>query len=443
MPAPTAPDASWENYCSRDVQITYHVVSELLAYIGSEKLGNWQPTGAGMAYATWRHKFLTHKILVHDDADVIAAEREAMHTGRAEAWRHGVLDRGIWTEVDMRDAYVRIAAESALPVKLKFRTGRISVTQYNELAGCYRILAKCRVDASMPCVPVRHEGRTLWPAGTFSTWLWDCEIALLKEEGQAFTITDSYVYSRAPVLHEWAKWILSVTGRNGDAVSPVVRTWAKHCGRALIGRLSLRAPSWEQYGENPGGETGISHMTDAASGVTSRLMHVGDQTLIETARGEGKDSLPQITGWVMAECRARLWRAMRAAGLDHLAHVDTDSLLVDAAGLGALREALGAAWGTHWAVKGSWRRLVVYGPRNYRAGPVRKVAGVPARATEVLPNVFRGERWSGLATDMEAGRHNRVTIEQAEWVMRTPDPRRADAAGGHGFTVPRKVGTGV
>lgn len=439
LPHDAARHASWERYCMRDCDITYRVVSEILDYIGSEKLGNWQATGAGMAYATWRHKFLTHKILVHDDEHAISAEREAMHTGRAEAWRHGKLSSGVWTEVDMRDAYVRIAAECSLPAKLKYHTGRVSNEQYVELARDYRVLARCRVVCDTPCVPVRHDGRTLWPVGTFETWLWDCETELLREENQRFQILDSYVYTRAPILADWASWILGITGRGGDDVSPVVRTWAKHCGRALIGRLSLRAPSWEQYGENPGHETGISYLTDAVSGVTHRLMHIGGQTLIETAREEGRDSLPQVTGWIMSECRARLWRAMRAAGLDHLAHVDTDSLLADGAGLRALRDALGAAFGTYWQVKGSYRRLIVYGPRNYRAGEVRKVAGVPRKATEILPNVFTGEKWAGLATDLENGRHNRVTIEQGEWVVKAPDPRRCDSPGGQGYTVPVQV----
>lgn len=435
IPSDASSHASWRKYCMRDCDITYRVVSELLNFIEGEKLGNWQPTGAGMAYATWRHKFLSHKILVHDSEDTLAAERAAMHTGRAEAWRHGKLCSGIWTEIDMRDAYIRIASGSDLPCKLKFRSGRLTDDQYVELAGRYRVLARCRVDTSAPVVPASYNGRTLWPVGMFETWLWDTEVGLIREEGGTATILDSYCYTAEPILAEWAKWILSITGRDGEHISPVVRTWAKHCGRALIGRISLRAPSWEQYGDNPSGETGISYITDAVSGATSRLMHVGDQTLIETAREEGRDSLPQVTGWIMAECRARLWRAMRAAGLDHLAHVDTDSLLVDRAGLAQLRDALGAAWGTHWQVKGSYRRLIVYGPRNYRAGEVRKVAGVPRKAKEILPNVFTGEKWSGLASDMEAGRHNAVSITQGEWVMKTPDPRRLDAPEGQTFTV--------
>src|SRR5260370_40224401 len=97
MPAETASRASWEKYCMRDADITYRIVTELLDYIRSENLGNWQPTGAGMGYATWRHRFLRHKSLVHAEETALAAERAAMHTGRGEGCAHARLNMRIWT----------------------------------------------------------------------------------------------------------------------------------------------------------------------------------------------------------------------------------------------------------------------------------------------------------------------------------------------------------
>lgn len=439
LPPDTAKHATWEKYCMRDAEITYRVVKDIITFISANDLGNWQPTGAGMAYATWRHKFMTHKVLVHDDEDAIAAERAAMHCGRAEAWRHGRLERSVWTEVDMKDAYVRVASECELPVKLKYRSGAITNAQYHRLSTKYRVLARVHCRTDIPCVPHHTGARTLWPVGEFDTWLWDTEISLLDEEGATYDVLDSYVYVAAPILQEWARWILNLRRQPDDAVSPVVKTWAKHCGRALIGRIALRCPQWELFGGNPDGMTGITYSTDADTGITSRMMHVGSQTLIETARTEGRDSLPQVTGWIMAECRARLWRAMRAAGTSQVAHVDTDSLLVSSAGLRQLRAALGPDFGHAWQMKGSWRKVIVYGPRNYRVGELRKVAGVPRKADEILPNVFTGERWHSLSTDMENGRHNAVTTELATWELTVRDARRRGSPGASTETEPYEV----
>lgn len=443
MPGENASRTKWDQYCMRDAEIVYRCVSALNDYIAREQLGNWQPTGAGMAYATWRHKFLEHNILVHDDTYALKAERAAMHTGRAEAWRHGIIMGDTWTEVDMRNAYTTIAAECDLPVKIKMRTGAITHSQYKRLSGIYRILALCDIDCDAPVAPYYTGTKTIWPVGTFRTWLWDTELEAMRQAGGTATIRDALCYTRAPILSSWANWVLSILRNSSEETSPVVKTWLKHCARALIGRIALRCPSWDYFGENPGGMTGISHETDAVTGITTRCMHIGNQTFHETGRTEGNDSLPQVTGWIMAECRSRLWKAISAAGQGQVAHVDTDSLLVSSTGLAALRAAEQERWQSHWAVKGSWRTLTVYGPRNYRCGKLRKTSGVPKSATETSPNVFTGERWHGMAADMGSGRSGSVTVETTTWHVRAGDPRRDDAPGAAGHTVPYQVAGGV
>jgi hypothetical protein len=435
MPQPSAPDSVWDAYCGRDADIVYRAVTELVDFIDAEQLGNWQPTGAGMAYSTWRHRFMTHKVLVHDNEDVLAAERAAMHTGRAEAWRHGVQSDGPFYEVDMRSAYTHIAAECELPTKYKFSCGRITLRQYEQLSESYRVLCQVRVNTNVPVAPYDTGDRHIWPTGEFTTWLWDVEVNELLAESAHINVLRAHVYTKAPILGDWAAWVLSTMRGDNIQAGQVVRAWTKHCGRALIGRLSLRVPSWENFGGNPLGVPGISHDVDFKTGKITRMMHVGDTTFAETARAEGHDSLPQITGWIMAECRVRLWQAMRAAQLTNIQHVDTDSVLVNAEGLRLLRDVYGGSFTTLWQIKGAWQALTIYGPRNIRAGRDRKVAGVPKSATEVEPNVFKGEKWHGLASDMTVGRADKVTLTPGKWEVKSSDPRRLSAAGTGGRTV--------
>jgi hypothetical protein len=264
--------------------------------------------------------------------------------------------------------------------------------------------------------------------------LWDPEIDALLENGQEFRIRNAVVYTRQPILTDWAKWVLSVIDRDNTDVSPLVKTWIKHSGRALIGRIALRVPRWDLWGDNPEGRTAITHLVDTRDDSAHRLLHVGDRTFIETARTEGRDSLPQVTSYIMSECRARLWEAMSTAGLDNLAHVDTDSMIVNKRGLAALRK----SWTEHeaslWAVKGTWQTMELYGPRAYRAGRTRRISGVPRKALETAPNRFEGERWSGVAQDIERGNPQAVTITPWVWKLTARDPRRIDRPGVPGHT---------
>lgn len=430
---------SWNNYCMRDTEIGYRVVGRLIDFITMEGLGNWQPTGAGMAYATWRHKFLTHKILVHDDAAAIQAERAAMHTGRAEAWRHGKLGISTWTEVDMRNAYLVIGAEYDLPRKLRNHYGHINGRQYDLLSKRYRVLCRCRVDTRVPVSPCKVDGREIWPVGQFETWLWDCEVDLALREGASIRIQECYTYARDPILKEWAEWVMRVLRDETYTQNTIAQTWIKHCSRALIGRLALRVPSWEMFGDNPEGITGITHMSTGAAGERQRMMHVGHRTLRETAVTEGRDSLPQVTGYIMAVCRCLLWEAMNAAGFNHIAHVDTDSVLVDMAGLRNMRAHYGSSYAAYWQEKGSYRHLEVWGPRCYFRDGRRVTAGVPVKAEALAQDHYRGERWTALSGDLEAGEGAVVTTQVAEWRLERRDPRRRAGASGGTSTEPYTV----
>jgi len=439
MPAQRMGDDEWYAYCMRDTEIVYHVVSRLITYIRNEHLGNWQPTGAGMAMATWRHKFLSHKILVHDDAAILEAERLAMYTGRAEAWRHGKLGIGTWTEVDFKNAYLRISAECKLPRKLHMSTGSLSHAQYGKLRDRFSVLCHATVDTGLPILPVRVDGKIMWPVGRFDGWYWDCEIDLAIASGARVKINRTHVYVEDYILRDWALWVMSLLDKNNDVTDPVVKTWIKHCSRALIGRLALRTPSWEPYGANPEGITGITNVIMPDEGLVTRMLHVGDQTLLETRRDEGRDSLPQVTGKIMAISRVRLWEAMNAAGLDNLAHVDTDSCLVNRMGLANLRSYYAQSFDGTFTIKGSYRRLEVWGPRAYRRDGQRVTAGIPRRATERPDGALEGERWASLSRDINVAGGGQVTVSGAVWHIRRTDPRRRDAGVGSTGTAAYEV----
>lgn len=439
MPNDNASEEDWNRYCMRDTEIAYKIVCELVRFIKKEGLGNWQPTGAGMAYATWRHKFMAHKVLAHADTGALHAERQAMYTGRAEAWRHGHLLGKHWTEVDMRNAYLTVASECELPRKLHMHTGSLSMAQYNSLSSRFAVLCYCTVDSNVPMLPVRTDGKIVWPIGQYEGWYWDTEVDCAIRYGAKVKVKEAYVYAKAPVLREWAMWCLRVLRDTELDISSVVQSWIKHCSRALIGRLALRTPTWEPWAANQDGYTGITYVTFPKEGRTTRLLHVGEDILIETERKEGKDSLPQITSWIMAECRVRLWEAMNIIGTENIAHVDTDSIICDTRHLASLRTRLDTEFPRLWSIKGTYSHLEIFGPRAYYRDKQRVTAGIPGKATETGPGVYQGESWAGLATDLQDHAGQLVRVRQATWHLKRQDPRRTDAGGGQGHTEPLRV----
>jgi hypothetical protein len=424
LPTDSSSDAKWLARCRADVEITAEAVRQLLAFVRDEHLGNWQPSGAGMGYATWRHRFLEHKVLVHDDAPALAAERAAMFAGRAEAWWHGKAPGGPWTEWDCHMSYPRIAAECDVPIKLFWRDRAPSRKVHEWAREHWITLVRAIVRTEVPVVPVATGDRILWPVGEFETWLWQPEQDLVRSTGGRYKVLDQFRYNGAPALRSWAQWSMDLCAAPDWRITPVQRTWVKHQSRAVIGRLGLQNRAWEHWGANPYAWCGLSDLLDVDTGETSRMMHVGRRTFVEGERRESSSSLPQITGYIMAEARARLWRAAEAAGVPNVMHVDTDSLLVNAAGDRQLEAAVAAGLPGGWRRKETHRRLWITGPRHYRASGRDVIPGVPRAAVEVSPGVYQGDVWQSLSGALEEGNLDQVKLTTRQWRPRRFDGRR-------------------
>lgn len=415
---------AWHVRCRADVEITRAAVVQLLDYVKAEHLGNWQPTGAGMGYTTWRHRFMTHKVLVHDNADALAAERRAMWCGRAEAWFHGQADGGPFKEWDMHMAYCRIAAECNVPVKLWCDDGKPTKRVHQWAMEAWVVLCDVEVTTSVPCVPVQRNGRVIWPVGTFNTTLWQPELELVTRTGGSYRVTRQWRYNAAPALREWARWSMEQCARKDDGITPVQLTWVKHQSRALIGRLSLSTATWQEWGENYHGGAALTMLIDADTGTQHRMMHVGHRTFMETGRAESDNSLPQITGYIQSVCRVRLWDACQAAGLSNVVHVDTDSLIANAAGSRQLEAAVAAGLPGGWRTKDRWRKITVIGPRHYLTNERRVLPGVPRAAVESGPGQYTGVVWESLSVALERGQASSVTIRPRVWKPKRVDNRR-------------------
>jgi hypothetical protein len=415
---------TWFARCEADVNITEAVVRDLIGFVRTQQLGNWQPSGAGMGYSTWRHKFMTHKILVHDDKDALAAEREAMHAGRAEAWWHGDAIGGPFTEWDMHMSYPQIAADCNVPTKLWAYDGKPGRKVHEWARKHFGVLARVRVTTDTPCVPARVEDRTIWPIGEFITTLWDCELDLITATGGTYEVLEQWRYVMDPALKQWAEWSINTCALSDDFITPVQRIYVKHQSRATIGRFALRHANWEHWAENPGGWCGISNLVDVSTGECSRLMHVGSRTFRETAKREGDSSTPQIPSWIMAQARVRLWWAIQAAGPQNVLHMDTDSLITNKAGSASLRAACVGGLAGHWRAKHSWPRIRVTGPRHYRTPDRKVIPGVPLSAEETRPGEFKGEVWESLALSLADGITNQVRVRERTWEPKRVDYRR-------------------
>lgn len=430
-------DGAWLARCHDDVEILSAAVMSYLQWIEEEGFGNWQMTGAGQSWSAFRHRFMAHKILVHCDDDALRAERRASWTGRTEAYWHGQVPASRTDEWDLQAAYARIAKDTALPVKLVGRMPPaypwLRFLEHSKVA----ILARVIVRTPLPVVPTTVDKRIVWPVGEFETTLWDVEIKAAMDAGAEVTVLDGWLYRRASALAAWGEWIVgALTGSEGE-LPAWKKIILKHWSRALIGRFAMQYPRWTDFGRLPGSDIRTMRGYDMRTGEDLQFTQLGNQLWQQEGNQEWQNSVPAITGYIMAVCRVRLWKLIQALPPNTVYYVDTDSLLVSAKAYQQVAALANTPLGEGLRLKRSWRSARIHGPRQIVTEGQLRAAGMPRGAQRVSEGTYEGEVWESLKRATETGRPGEVRIMSRTWRMRATDFRRS--GGPLGWTQPVEV----
>jgi hypothetical protein len=431
LPLPETDDIEpWLDRCIRDVEILADTIVEYFEWLRTGVAGNWQLTGAGQSWSHWRHAHYTHPVLVHADGTAVAAERRAMWTGRAEAWRWGLdYDTPVY-EWDWQNAYPRIARECDLPVALAATAGPQSLRDYHNLKQRYAVLADLEVNTTQPVVPTRHDGRILWPVGSFTTTLWDPEIDALIDSGATIKLNQVWLYKKAPALKQWATWVLGELHAPGAPQHRWYGVLLKHWSRALIGRFATQYQNWEPFGIDSQSRVQVGRMHDVDTGEDSDFMQIGHEIHVMTGLSDGDDSCPQITSYIMSRARVKLWRAMVAAGLSSVLYVDTDSLVLNTEGSATMRRLSQSGQFEGLRLKGRHRGFEIWGPRAAVIGGEEKLSGIPRNSYRLDQERWKGEVWTQLERAIKTGEWDRVTITPRRFSVKWNEHRRARVASG-------------
>jgi|SRR5690348_4222133 len=405
-------------------QVIREATLQILAWIERDDLGPFRPTGSGQSYSAFRRSYLHDRILVHDDMARLVAERTAMWSGRVEAWRHGRISGGPFLELDMKAAYTRIASQCNVPTQAMGCVYRPSVKQLLARTDKHAYLCHVQVETETPVVPASGGTHTLWPTGNFDTWIWDPELRLLDRYATRVQITRAYKYRTSGALNDFSHYVLGALDSPEPEMLGVPVLVMKHWSRTLVGRFGLRYRSWVPYSNDGDMDLSIVTFIDADRNLMTDMLCVGKDMLLLGDLSESTESVPQIPGWVMSECRRRLWETMVEIGLERVVYVDTDSIIIATNGhRGFEREALGRHRDL-WAPKGRYANLQIHGPRNLHTDDVRRMSGLPLGAHQAGPGEYRGEVMRSIKESMRHGQLGTVSTLDRKFTFTAPDIRR-------------------
>lgn len=402
MPSPEAPKEDWDAYCRRDVEVLVVTVTRWLAFLKDNDLGGFAPTLAAQCFRTFRHRFMSHEIVIDGDEASHKLSREAYHGGRVSCFALGHV-RGPVTYLDINQMYPSVMRLNDYPTRLLGVYPDQDTRRWPKLVRNYCIVARCTVRASEPCYPKILDHRLDFPLGEFETTLATPEIRLALSRGELLAMRDIAVYAKAPIFTDYVTFMSGrriAAQRAGDEVE----AWLfKHMGTNLYGKFGQTGMVYESSDQISDLRARKFEIVDYATRRVLKCRQLGGLLQVMASEGEARDSFPAIAAHVTSYARVLLWEFVGKAGRDHVLYTDTDSLFVDACGAHNLRNQVSPhAVGKLKVVK-EFVWMHIHGPKDYTLPTHQVTKGIRKNAELIAPNTYRQTQWSSLKGLVELG----------------------------------------
>jgi hypothetical protein len=399
--------------CKLDPRALSGPVLELMEWWDRAGLGRWSVTGAALGWTSYRATLRPKQVVIDHDPELIAYERSAVYGGRRDVRVVGNPGAPQYAEMDFEGAYPTIAAECMLPCAYGGRIDveRLDPKQYhNPSVG---IIAEVTVTTGEARWPCRIDGKVYYPVGTFRTTLAGPDLAEAWDKGVIGEVHEAHWYRMSRHMGAWGAWVKDLISAPVGENPEVVRYFAKHASRAVIGKFAQRGWSTKAW-VGPPCDGWVIEETPIL-GKAHRVVTVGLDGVyyLSEADQRGDHERPAVLAFVEAHVRTRLSRLIGGPYRSAIVQWDTDGVIVSLPRIRDLATAGGytrSQYGRsvpdvdslieHWCDL-SWPliirqktvmdRIILYGPQHIVADTMVKLAGIPRGAELVRPGVYRAE----------------------------------------------------
>jgi len=355
MPKFEQGDEDWFRYCERDSQITFTTFLELIKWVADNDMGMFRYTAPAQAMSAYRHRFMHHGILLHDNPAVKQLERRSYFGGRTEVFRMGKLGTTVH-QLDVNALYPSVMASGYFPCKLKRYEQRLSYLSLLPDIDYDGSIAEVALTTPEPLFPIRTPNVIIYPTGDFRTTLAGTELGYAKHHGYIRAVRSWSEYELAPLFADWVAelWAMrSLYRREGNTL---YAEFAKKLMNSLYGKFGQLAHEWEDTTEEKAVEPWSSWtVLDMTTGKRTRYRSVGwdvqrqverriftvretieqgiPTTELTEESAELEGTFPAISAFVTAAGRMRMNSLRAMAGKRNVFYQGVDGLMVTQDGL--------------------------------------------------------------------------------------------------------------
>ena len=351
-------------------------------FIRDNDLGGFSPTIGSQSMRVFRHRYMHHDILIDDNERALKLARESYKGARTEAFRHGKLD-GKYTMLDTTCMYGSVMHDMWVPVRLRGHTRYADVSDLQGWSETSVCVARCTIDTDVPMFAVRSSGGLVFSRGVLEVVIAGEEINRALRSDIIKKVHEVAVYERAIAFRSFvdAMWGRRLNAlRRGNVAGAEMY---KSLINSFNGKWGQCGRRWEKTDDADSDEIKTWLSLDFQTKQISEYRQFARIVQVCVREPESRDSMPAIATCITAAGRMRLWDLMLKAGLEHVAYVDTDALIVDEAGRESLSGLIDPLQLGGLRVVWESDCVEIIGKKNYRHGTEWRHAGLPKLGTWV------------------------------------------------------------
>ena len=436
MPSSSCSSSDWERYQWRDVEIVQRSFLAFRRYVLENDLGTFQRTLASQAMTAYRHRWLDRRILIHDNPEACALERESYHGGRVENYWYGMVEREL-TKLDVNSLYPSVMRVEDVPVRLYRYYRRFNPVIWSRHQSQRGLIARCSISTDEPAYPYRSAGRLIFPVGEFETVLTDPEIRYAEARGHIKEVLDFAAYDTAQIFAPYVDYFYSQRLKFREAGNEAFSYVSKLMMNGLYGRFGMSGIRWEDSRlDLEPDDRPLLYRPGPDEPVTEYRRRLG-KLQYKSRENETDNSFPGIAATIAGAARLCLWELVCKAGEREVFYVDTDSLVVTTLGAERLGKDISTLQLGALKVEGVSHSSAFWTSKDYAFDNVAYIKGVRKKARQISPTRYIQERFTSWDANIEKGVDGYVTVEEQVKTLTRHNKKRLVT--GVGWTEPIRV----
>ncbi len=407
----SADDDYLSTYCKRDVEILIAMFRDFVKFLEGNRISRVCFTIASTAMAAYLFGFYDHKIYIHNNEQAIDLERASYRGGRVECFFMGRLEGEPFYVLDVNSLYATVMHREHFPCKLLTCRGKTSLDTLRYNIRDKAVIARVLIETDEPAYAVRRD-RTIFPVGRFWAVLTTPEIVYALKHDHIKKVERYAFYEQEKLFTRYVSRMFALRQEFRSAAVPSYVEICKLLLNSLYGKFGQKAEVWTKIGQAPNerDRTEIVYLPDQNRRGMIRYL-LGEVWELEGYE-ECFNSFPAISSTVAAYARMYLYDLMKTAGTGNYFYCDTDSLIVNAAGLANLSGLIDAERLGFLKIEETTQWVDIKGLKDYSTEGKTVIKGVSKKAVRIDTGIYSQEQWPSLRGMLRNSSDDSYTVKK-------------------------------